>query len=187
MMKNKKGFTLIELILVIGLFSVASLVIFSLFMSNYMRMEAQGRETYLQEDIDRGLTQLSDRLMGTSKIIKITEAESGSNTTSMEFQYYFKDKDDPYNGKLYLEGKDGEYTLKLDYSIRGSEVATKTLMSYLEVFEIKLIDHDGNPVTDYEKYLNKVCSLEINYTVATSYKKIVKRKSGKLNIKLRNI
>ena len=186
MMRCKKGFTLIEVILVMGMFSMISVVIFSLFSTNYMRMEAQQRETYLQQDIDRGLTQLSNRLMGTTRIIDKKDDEK--NTNSLSFEFYYKDNETPYEGKLKLV----ENTLILDSerTINGeSEAFTNTLMSYVENFKINYINENGQEITKTEITNNtqKVSALEINYTVATSYKKIVKKKSGKLKIKLRNI
>jgi len=192
MMRYKKGFTLIEVILVTAMFSMVSVVISSLFSTNYMRMEAQGRETYLQQDIDRGLTQLSNRLMGTTKIIDKTEDDAEENTIEMNFEFYYKDNETPnesslYEGRLYLE----ENTLKLDSrkANKESEEHTNILMSYIEFFKINYINENGEKITKREiaNKTQKVSALEINYTVSTSYKTIVKSKRGTLNIKLRNI
>ncbi|MCM1990846.1 PulJ/GspJ family protein [Oceanirhabdus seepicola] len=184
MMKNKKGFTLMEVMLVMAIFSMASVVIFSVFMSNYMRIEAQGRETYLQEDIDRGLTRLSNRLMGTCEIVENRDI-GVSDTVLLSFNYYYKDNKEPYEGDLYLVENDGLYTLKL-HSKREVESKveelTNTFMSYVKNFNINFINESGGTTSPAQ-----ACALEINYTVTTSYKKIVKEKTGKVIIKLRNI
>lgn len=181
MIKYKKGFTLIEVILAIAIFSMVAVVIFSLFMSNYLRIEAQSRETYLQEEIDRGLIRLSDRLMGTCEILN--KEDTGFNTEFMSFKYYYKDSTTPYEGELSLEKSDGLYILKLKSKPEGEDTeVTNTLMSFLKRFKMNFINENG-AITSRER----ACALEINYTVTTSYKKIVKEKEGKLTIKLRNI
>lgn len=199
MMRYKKGFTLIEVILVMGMFSMVSVVIFSLFSTNYMRMEAQGRETYLQQDIDRGLTQLSNRLMGTTEILPLKEDEEKNITELLNFKYYYKDNETPnerslYKGELYLEKNDeGDTLLKLDSKRITDEKSEKTstniLMSYIKEIKITFINESGEEITRDEISNNtqKASALEINYTVSTSYKKIDKKKDGTITIKLRNI
>ena len=169
-----------------GMFSIVSVVLVSVFRTNYMRMEAQGRETYLQQDIDRGLTQLSNRLMGT---MEINEKVGGE---LLNFDYYYKNNTTIYEGKIYLEENiemsaektEKIYTLKFDSNKKGESIInTNTFMSHVKTFAIDYIDKGGAATTIKEN----ARAVEINYRVLTSFKTIVKEKDGTLKIKLRNI
>lgn len=187
MIKYKKGFTLIELILVMGMFSIVLGVLFAVFRTDYMRMEAQGRETYLQQDIDRGLTQLSNRLMGATKI----NEKDGEEL--LNFNYYYRDNTTLYTGKIYLEENTemsaeesvNINTLKFDSWLAGESPAninTNIFMSHVETLAIDYIDESGGGTVK-----ENVTAVEINYRVLTSFRTISKSKDGTLRIKLRNI
>ncbi len=165
-----------EVMLALAMLSTAAIVISSVFLSNYMRIEAQGKETYLHEEIDRGITRLSDRLKGACKILPF-EDEDHSDVL-LRFEYYYRDSDKPFVGKLYLEGN----ILKLE-SIKDSQTKINTIMGYLDEFTVVLLNNRGNKEPNKEQ----VCAVKLVYKVSTEYRKIHKEKEGEVVIKLRNI
>lgn len=175
---RRRGFTLIEVMIALAMFSTASVVIFSVFISNHNRIEAQGRETFLQESIDSGMARLTDRMKGTTEVIEL-----GNGVDFLiKFKYYYRDNDSEIEGRLYLEEKDGQKILKL-HNKKGGVEETRELMKYIDDFEVKLLDRDGNITTDVDKGQ----SLLMEYNVSTSYRKIRMTKNGNTVVEFKNI
>lgn len=175
---RKRGFTLIEVMIALAMFSTASVVIFSVFISNNNRIEAQGKETFLQESLDRGIYRLTDRVKGTTEILELGNGVD----FLMKFKYYYRDNDSEFEGTLYLEEEDGQRVLKLLSKKDGDEKITE-LMKYVDVFELNLLDSDGNTTTD----VSEGKSLFVKYNVSTKYRKITKLRSGNTVIQFKNI
>lgn len=175
---RRRGFTLIEVMIALAMFSSASVVIFSVFISNHNRIEAQGRETFLQESIDSGIARLTDRMKGTTEVLEV-----GNGVDFLiKFKYYYRDNDSEIEGKLYLEEEDGQKVLKL-HNKKGGVEETRFLMKYIDDFEVELLDENGNITT----VVGEARSLFIKYNVSTKYRRIRMTKNGNTVVEFKNV
>ena len=169
MWKDQKGFTLVELIVVIAIISIVSVSIVGFMVTGSKSYAASSSETNLQKEAQIAMNQISDLIIDTSKVVTYSYQADASDSE----HFVIKDSEipaDPYSKRLcmYNGAKAYEVIWKNDGSNKlyyaeygvtdGAKTGTPTeylLSEYVTSFQADLTDLEKKRVVqlsaDFEK------------------------------------
>lgn len=163
MYRNKKGFTLVELIISMAIFSIVMITIYSFFSTNYKFLDRVSLETEIQNEAEKAIDKITNIAMQSGSVDISTEGTDGKINKNIEYikltrnvvmEHTFTVEDN----KLMLATTDNgidkgkiqvanfvEYIICKDISINGS--GTKVIGIEIEIaFERGIKDNEDKVV-----------------------------------------
>lgn len=103
-MKDKRGFTLIELIVVLGLAGIVISVVMSFFIANYKSYETINTDTELQYQSQYIINFMTNKILEANEIVSVNKNSDINLTTEKEISFisfqYGQDDTECYNFKV---------------------------------------------------------------------------------------
>jgi type IV pilus assembly protein PilW len=184
MTHNDRGFTLVELLVVMALTSIAMTGIFSSFISQLKTFTVQQEVAAMQQGLRGAMILISNELKmagydptgnADAKIETISKYVSDSEQASIRFT-----KDDNMNGDVADTGEDLTYALFTEGGIqklsRRNPTADAAVAEYIDRFHLQFLDENNAVTADADKVRNvqitivaKVAKKDNNYTENFSY------------------
>lgn len=142
--KNDKGFTLIEVIISLGLTGIIMAIVISLLTSNVLMFENNDKDIELQQQGQFILGFLEDKIMQSTKIIYLQDRNGlikhNSNDKVDLSKIILESKIEPEKGYIFQLNKDlvhNYYNLKYGKGLNGT--ATIEVGNYIEKIEVEPI------------------------------------------------
>jgi len=149
-LKNKKGFTLVELIVVLALVAVVMVPVSSFFITNYKYLNKTTKETEAQRQAEKSINNIADILINTKSALD--RSYVGNNSSLGVERIVFKLRDGSFVVLQYMDSNsDGrkdsinaKETNDYDYIIKASEITETIKAKNVNYFDVTLKPDDSN-------------------------------------------
>ncbi len=146
MYRNKKGFTLVELMISMAIFSVVLLTIYSFFFTNYKSLNRVSLEVSIQTEAEKAIEKITSIAMESSTVMINTQGTDGKIDNIEEYVKLSKNWVKEYtftveNNKLMLSS--------IENSIDKGKIEVADFVEYIICKNITL-DGDGTKVIGIE-------------------------------------
>ena len=156
MLKNNKGFSLVELLVAFAITAIAGVALMSFIGISFFDFKKNSNEINVQYESQLAENQIENMVLSATNGVYFDDVNKKLSLYTFDFatktkknkMIYLDKADTDATGKLYLTEQDYDETVKADGTDVGwTDTSSELFANYISDFDVKIYDKEGNIVT----------------------------------------